>query len=101
MRCAQSRESVLTRHPVSRSPWFIRDPRQRTGCPLSRSGDVVPDSGVVEEPARDPVAEAAARRPDAPALIAGDTVLTWADLDAKVAPQSQISPTVNAAKPVK
>ncbi len=44
----------------------------------------VPDSGVVEEPARDPVAEAAARRPDAPALIAGDTVLTWADLDAKV-----------------
>ncbi|WP_436526085.1 class I adenylate-forming enzyme family protein [Actinoplanes sp. HUAS TT8] len=38
----------------------------------------------MEEPARDPVAEAAARRPDAPALIAGDTVLTWSDLDAKV-----------------
>ncbi|GLW35542.1 AMP-binding protein [Actinoplanes regularis] len=44
----------------------------------------VPDSGLVEEPARDPVAEAAARRPDGLALIAGDTVLTWADLDAKV-----------------
>ncbi|MFC3992056.1 AMP-binding protein [Actinoplanes siamensis] len=38
----------------------------------------------MEEPARDPVAEAAARRPRTPALIAGDTVLTWADLDAKV-----------------
>ncbi|WIM96047.1 AMP-binding protein [Actinoplanes oblitus] len=44
----------------------------------------VPDSGVVEEPAPDPVAQAAARRPEAVALIAGDTVLTWADLDAKV-----------------
>ncbi|GAA4593649.1 long-chain fatty acid--CoA ligase [Actinoplanes octamycinicus] len=44
----------------------------------------MPDSGVVEEPARDPVAQAAARRPQATALIAGDTVLTWADLDAKV-----------------
>lgn len=39
----------------------------------------------MEEPARDPVAQAAARRPDAPALIADDTVLTWAELDAKVA----------------
>ncbi|WP_067697676.1 AMP-binding protein [Actinoplanes awajinensis] len=38
----------------------------------------------MEEPAPDPVAHAAARRPDAAALIAGDTVLTWADLDAKV-----------------
>nr|WP_255657739.1 AMP-binding protein [Actinoplanes sp. L3-i22] len=44
----------------------------------------VPDSGVVEEPARDPVAEAAARRPDAAALIADDIVVTWADLDARV-----------------
>ncbi|TWG25937.1 long-chain acyl-CoA synthetase [Actinoplanes teichomyceticus] len=44
----------------------------------------MPDSAVVEEPARDPVAQAAARRPHAPALIAGDTVLTWAQLDAKV-----------------
>nr|WP_231956805.1 MULTISPECIES: AMP-binding protein [unclassified Actinoplanes] len=44
----------------------------------------VRDSGVVEEPARDPVAHAAARRPDSPALIAGETVLTWADLDVKV-----------------
>ncbi|MEV6344553.1 AMP-binding protein [Actinoplanes sp. NPDC051851] len=38
----------------------------------------------MEEPARDPVAEAAAHRPDAPALIAGDTVVTWADLDSRV-----------------
>ncbi|MCW2138514.1 AMP-binding protein [Actinoplanes cyaneus] len=38
----------------------------------------------MEEPAPDPVAAAAARRPQAAALIAGDTVVTWADLDAKV-----------------
>jgi long-chain acyl-CoA synthetase len=44
----------------------------------------VPNSGLVEEPARDPVAEAAERRPDHPALIAGDTVLTWAELDRRV-----------------
>jgi long-chain acyl-CoA synthetase len=44
----------------------------------------VPDSGLVEEPARDPVAEAAGRRPDRPALIAGDAVVTWAELDTRV-----------------
>ncbi|WP_229067958.1 class I adenylate-forming enzyme family protein [Actinoplanes sp. DH11] len=38
----------------------------------------------MEEPARDPVAEAAGRRPDRPALIAGDTVLTWSELDKRV-----------------
>ncbi|MBB2945906.1 long-chain acyl-CoA synthetase [Actinoplanes lutulentus] len=38
----------------------------------------------MEEPARDPVAEAAGRRPDRPALIAGDAVLTWAELDSQV-----------------
>ncbi|MEV0896890.1 AMP-binding protein [Actinoplanes sp. NPDC049802] len=38
----------------------------------------------MEEPARDPVAEAAGRRPDQPALIAGDTVVTWAELDSRV-----------------
>ena len=48
----------------------------------------MPDSGVVgdlaADPARDPVRDAARRRPDSPALIAGDTVLTWADLDQRV-----------------
>ncbi len=62
----------------------------------------VPDSGPVEEPTRpgdrtddfagedlggagwDPVAVAAARRPDGAALIAADTTLSWADLDARV-----------------
>lgn len=48
----------------------------------------MPDSGVVgdltDDPARDPVGAAARRRPDSPALIAGDTVLTWADLDERV-----------------
>jgi long-chain acyl-CoA synthetase len=38
----------------------------------------------VEEPARDPVAEAAGRRPDRPALIAGNTAVTWAELDTRV-----------------
>ncbi|GAA1599194.1 AMP-binding protein [Actinoplanes couchii] len=36
------------------------------------------------EPARDPVAEAAARRPDRQALIAGDLVVTWSELDTRV-----------------
>lgn len=59
----------------------------------------VPDSGLVEEPARagkaadavaderrapDPVATAAARRPGGAALITGDTTLSWADVDARV-----------------
>jgi long-chain acyl-CoA synthetase len=44
----------------------------------------VPDSGLVEEPARDPVAEAAARRPDGAALVTTATVLSWADVDARV-----------------
>jgi long-chain acyl-CoA synthetase len=44
----------------------------------------VPDSGVVEDRARDPVRNAAQRRPDAPALIAGDTLLTWSQLDERV-----------------
>ncbi|BBH64913.1 long-chain acyl-CoA synthetase [Actinoplanes sp. OR16] len=38
----------------------------------------------MEEPARDPVAEAAGRHPDRPALIAGDAVLTWAEMDSRV-----------------
>jgi long-chain acyl-CoA synthetase len=38
----------------------------------------------VEEPARDAVAEAAGRRPGHPALIAGDTVVTWSELDTRV-----------------
>jgi long-chain acyl-CoA synthetase len=44
----------------------------------------VPDSGLVEEPARDPVAAAAARRPDGAALITAETTLSWADVDARV-----------------
>ncbi|MFI5932697.1 AMP-binding protein [Actinoplanes sp. NPDC051494] len=32
-------------------------------------------------PAPDPVRAAALRRPDSPALVAGDTVLTWAEVD--------------------
>jgi long-chain acyl-CoA synthetase len=38
----------------------------------------------VEEAARDPVLEAAARRPDGPALITDDATLTWADVHARV-----------------
>jgi long-chain acyl-CoA synthetase len=41
----------------------------------------VPDSGVVENSARDPVRTSARQRPDAPALISGDTVITWSELD--------------------
>jgi long-chain acyl-CoA synthetase len=44
----------------------------------------MPDSGLVEEPARDAVAEAAGRRPGHPALIAGDTVVTWSEMDTRV-----------------
>ncbi|GAA4932017.1 long-chain fatty acid--CoA ligase [Actinoplanes utahensis] len=44
----------------------------------------MPDSGLVEEPARDALAEAAARRPGRPALIAGDVTVTWAELDTRV-----------------
>jgi long-chain acyl-CoA synthetase len=44
----------------------------------------VPDSGVVENSARDPVRTSARQRPDAPALIAGDTVVTWSELDERV-----------------
>jgi long-chain acyl-CoA synthetase len=44
----------------------------------------VPDSGLVEEPARDPVAAAAATRPDRPALITAEAVLSWSDVDARV-----------------
>lgn len=44
----------------------------------------MPDSRLVEEPAVDPVAEAAHRSPDKPALISGDTVVTWAELDTRV-----------------
>ena len=44
----------------------------------------MPDSGVVENTARDPVRTSAQQRPGAPALIAGDTVVTWAELDERV-----------------
>ena len=44
----------------------------------------MPDSGVVENSARDPVRTSAQQRPDAPALIAGETVVTWAELDRRV-----------------
>jgi len=44
----------------------------------------VPDSGLVEESARDPVSVAAARRPDGPALITVETTLSWADVDSRV-----------------
>ncbi|BCJ53862.1 long-chain acyl-CoA synthetase [Actinoplanes sp. NBRC 14428] len=48
----------------------------------------MPDSGVVgdltDDLARDPVRDAARSRPDSPALIAGDTVLTWSGLDERV-----------------
>ncbi|MFC4067315.1 class I adenylate-forming enzyme family protein [Actinoplanes subglobosus] len=38
----------------------------------------------MEETARDAVAEAAGSRPGHPALIAGDTVVTWSELDTRV-----------------
>jgi len=44
----------------------------------------VPDSCLVDEAARDPVAAAAARRPDGLALITGVTSLTWSDVDRQV-----------------
>jgi long-chain acyl-CoA synthetase len=44
----------------------------------------VPDSGVVENSARDPVRTSAQRRPAAPALISGETVITWSELDDRV-----------------
>ena len=44
----------------------------------------MPDSGLVEEPARDPVAEAARSRPGRPALIAGGAPVTWSELDTRV-----------------
>ncbi|GAA2549961.1 long-chain fatty acid--CoA ligase [Winogradskya consettensis] len=48
----------------------------------------MPDSGVVGDlsasPAPDPVRAAARQTPDRPALIAGDTVLTWSELDERV-----------------
>jgi len=44
----------------------------------------VPDSDVVESSAPDPVHAAAVRRPDVPALIAGQTQVTWAELDQRV-----------------
>jgi long-chain acyl-CoA synthetase len=44
----------------------------------------VPHSLVVENRARDVVREAARRRPDGIALIAGTTSLTWADVDTRV-----------------
>ena len=44
----------------------------------------MPESGVVGERARDAVRNAAERRPGTVALIAGDTSLTWAELDVRV-----------------
>jgi long-chain acyl-CoA synthetase len=44
----------------------------------------VPNSCLVDEAARDPVAEAAARRPGHPALITGESVLTWSEVDRRV-----------------
>jgi long-chain acyl-CoA synthetase len=44
----------------------------------------VPDSCLVDEAARDPVAGAALNRPGGLALITGETVLTWADVDRRV-----------------
>ncbi|MDT5041018.1 MAG: long-chain acyl-CoA synthetase [Actinoplanes sp.] len=44
----------------------------------------MPDSGVVESSAPDPVRAAAQRRPDSCALIAGPARITWAELDERV-----------------
>src|SRR5688572_25574423 len=54
------------------------------GVPPPDRGSSVPVSGVVENSARDPVRTSAQQRPDAPALIAGETVVTWAELDERV-----------------
>ena len=55
---------------------------------LSPNGCHVPDSDPVadhvQDSARDAVREAARRRPETVALIAGETSLTWADLDRRV-----------------
>lgn len=44
----------------------------------------MPDSGVVENSARDPVRTSAQLRPDAPALLVGESIITWAELDERV-----------------
>ncbi|GAB2610674.1 long-chain acyl-CoA synthetase [Paractinoplanes abujensis] len=44
----------------------------------------MPDFCLVDEAARDPVAGAAARRPQSLALITTDAALTWADVDRRV-----------------
>jgi long-chain acyl-CoA synthetase len=44
----------------------------------------VPDSSFVQDTAPDPVRAAARRRPAAAALVAGDTTVTWAELDRRV-----------------
>jgi long-chain acyl-CoA synthetase len=61
----------------------------------------VPDSGLVQdtsETAPDPVRAAAARRPGHLALIADDTALTWADLDARVDDAARRLPTEPGAR---
>jgi long-chain acyl-CoA synthetase len=53
-------------------------------CDIPIEGRSVPDSFLVDEPARDLVAAAAAGRPDGLALITASCALTWSDVDARV-----------------
>jgi acyl-CoA synthetase (AMP-forming)/AMP-acid ligase II len=43
----------------------------------------------MDERAPDPVADAAARRPERPALVTAETTLTWADLNDRVTTTAQ------------
>jgi long-chain acyl-CoA synthetase len=65
--------------------WWTPLGARRTNCPVVPIGaPSVPDFCLVDAPAPDPVAEAAARRPDRAALIAAETTLAWSDVDAAV-----------------
>src|SRR4051794_40388166 len=85
VRCAQATRSGADE--TQRTSVTMSDTRPRVDGQAVRSshrGRGVPDSGLVKEPARDPVAAAAVRRPDGIALVAGNTTLTWAHVDARV-----------------
>src|SRR4051812_41701439 len=65
-------------------------------CGIPIGGPSVPDSSLVDEPARDPVAAAAAHRPDHPALITAESTLTWADVDSRVTAAAHLLATRTA-----
>jgi long-chain acyl-CoA synthetase len=80
----------MTGHSAARDGQTVRSTYRARSVPDSglveepaRAGDAA-DDAAAGEPARDPVAAAAARRPDRAALITAETTLSWADVDARV-----------------